>query len=157
MDVRPLRADDVPALVDDLWLPFATEMGELDEYDALADDGHVRTNAMAYRQRQFADDDVETFVVEADGSFLGYATVSYTESPPVFDRGATAKVTELYVTPDARGRSLGTTLLDRAHEWGSERDCEYAALSVHARNETAQACYEQAGYETRYLKMDRPL
>ncbi|SEL54827.1 GNAT family N-acetyltransferase [Haloferax larsenii] len=157
MDVRPLRPDEVPTFVDDLWLPFATEMGNLDEHDALAGDEYVRVNALAYRQAQLADEDVQTFVAEADGSQTGYTTVSYSESPPVFARGATAKVTELYVEPDARGSGLGTALLERAHEWGERRGCEHAALSVHARNETAQACYEAAGYETRYLKMDRQL
>ena len=116
MDVRPLRPDEVPTFVDDLWLPFATEMGDLDEYDALAGDEYVRVNALAYRQAQLVDENVATFVAEADGSHTGYATVTYTESPPVFDRGATAKVTELYVEPDARGGGVGTTLLERAHE-----------------------------------------
>ncbi|KTG29046.1 GNAT family N-acetyltransferase [Haloferax profundi] len=160
MQIRPVTDDDVPSLVDELWLPFADEMTDVDQYDALAEDVDVRADAVAYRQDQLADEDVQTFVaVDGDGDacLVGYTTIVYSESPPIFARGPVAKVKDLYVAPDARGEGLGTELLERAHEWGRERGCERAALSVHARNEAAQSCYESIGYETRYVKMDRPL
>ncbi|ELZ96877.1 N-acetyltransferase GCN5 [Haloferax mucosum ATCC BAA-1512] len=164
MEIRPLHADDVPALIDDLWLPFAAEMGDIDQYDALADDVDVRSEAVAYRHSQLDDDDVRTFVAVgedgdegSDASLLGYTTVSYSEAPSVFARDSVAKVKDLYVTSDARGDGLGTALLERAHDWGRERGCDRAALSVHARNDVARSCYEELGYETRYVKMDRPL
>ncbi|KAB1187661.1 MULTISPECIES: GNAT family N-acetyltransferase [Haloferax] len=159
MQIRPCSDADIASLVDDLWLPFAEEMGGIDQYDALATDVDVRTEAVEYRRAQLADEDTETFVaVDDEGRRLvGYTTVSYAESPPVFARGPVAKVKDLYVAPAARGDGLGTRLLERAHEWGRERGCERVALSVHARNEGARACYESMGYETRYLKMDRSL
>ncbi|KAB1193398.1 GNAT family N-acetyltransferase [Haloferax sp. MBLA0076] len=160
MQIRPLTDDDVPSLVDDLWLPFADEMGGIDQYDALSEDTDVRAEAVEYRRNQLDDEDRQTFVAvddDAERRLVGYTTVSYSESPPVFARGAVAKVKDLYVAPDARGDGLGTRLLERVHEWGRERGCERAALSVHVRNEAAQSCYESMGYETRYVKMDRPL
>lgn len=72
-------------------------------------------------------------------------------------RGPVAKVKDLYVAPAARGEGVGTELLERAHEWGRDRGCERAALSVHADNDAARSCYESMGYETRYLKLDCPL
>ncbi|WP_411964309.1 N-acetyltransferase family protein [Haloferax sp. YSMS24] len=157
MRIRPITERDVPVLVDDLWLPFAEEMAEIDEYDALAEDVDVRAHAIDYRREQLTDDDVETFVAEEGERLVGYTTVSYSDSPPVFARDAMAKVNDLYVAPDARGEGLGTSLLERAHEWGRERGCRRVSLSVHARNDAAQSCYESMGYETRYVKMDRPL
>ncbi|RDZ63703.1 N-acetyltransferase [Haloferax sp. Atlit-12N] len=169
MQIRPLRADEVDALVDDLWLPFAEEMGDIDDYDALAEDADVRAEALDYRTEQVEDEDTRTFVAVAaaegsvsgpdldEGSLSGYVTVADSESPPVFARGSVAKVKDLYVAPAARGEGVGTALLERAHEWGRDRGCERVALSVHADNDAARACYESMGYETRYLKLDRPL
>ncbi|ELZ90115.1 GNAT family N-acetyltransferase [Haloferax sulfurifontis] len=172
MGIRPLRADEVEALVDDLWLPFAAEMGDIDSYDALAEDVDARAEALDYRSEQVDAEGVQTFVAVADGesatesgagpdsdegSLRGYVTVAASESPPVFARGSVAKVKDLYVAPAARGEGVGTELLERAHEWGRDRGCERAALSVHADNDAARSCYESMGYETRYLKLDRQL
>lgn len=165
MGIRPLQADEVDALVDDLWLPFAAEMGEVDDYDALAEDVDARAEALDYRGEQVDAEGVQTFVAVADAGaeadaiddLRGYVTVAASESPPVFARGPVAKVKDLYVAPAARGEGVGTELLERAHEWGRDRGCERAALSVHADNDAARSCYESVGYETRYLKLDRPL
>ncbi|WP_148415150.1 GNAT family N-acetyltransferase [Haloferax sp. KTX1] len=172
MQIRPLRADEVEALVDDLWLPFADEMGDVDDYDALAEDVDARAEALDYRAERVDAEGVQTFVAVADGesaaesgpapdsaegSLRGYVTVAASESPPVFARGSVAKVKDLYVASPARGEGVGTALLERAHEWGRDRGCERAALSVHADNDAARSCYESMGYETRYLKLDRPL
>ncbi|MCO8265631.1 GNAT family N-acetyltransferase [Haloferax sp. AB510] len=169
MQIRPLRADEVDALVDDLWLPFAEEMGDIDDYDALAEDADVRAEALDYRTEQVDAEDTRTFVAVAaaeesasgpnpdEGSLAGYVTVVDSESPPVFARGSVAKVKDFYVAPATRGEGVGTALLERAHEWGRDRGCERTALSVHADNDAARSCYESMGYETRYLKLDRPL
>ncbi|QOS12512.1 N-acetyltransferase [Haloferax sp. Atlit-4N] len=166
MQIRPLRADEVDALVDDLWLPFAEEMGDIDDHDALAEDADVRAEALDYRTEQVEAENTRMFVAvaaagaesdSAERSLRGYVTVADADSPPVFARGSVAKVKELYVAPEARGEGVGTELLERAHEWGRDRGCERAALSVHADNDAARSCYESMGYETRYLKLDRPL
>ncbi|AKU08340.1 GNAT family N-acetyltransferase [Haloferax gibbonsii] len=166
MQIRPLRAEEVDALVDDLWLPFAEEMGDIDDHDALAEDADVRAEALDYRTEQAEAENTRMFVAvaaagaepdSAERSLRGYVTVADADSPPVFARGSVAKVKELYVAPEARGEGVGTELLERAHEWGRDRGCERAALSVHADNDAARSCYESMGYETRYLKLDRPL
>ncbi|WP_416840574.1 GNAT family N-acetyltransferase [Haloferax sp. DFSO52] len=157
MRIRPITRDEITELVDDLWLPFAGEMGDIDEYDALAEDVDVRAEALDYRRTQLDDDETQTFVAVSDDELVGYTTVAYSESPPVFARDSGAKVKDLYVAPEARGEGLGTSLLERAHEWGRDRGCARISLSVHARNDAARSCYESMGYETRYVKMDRPL
>lgn len=164
MTVRHVREDELGALVDDLWLPFAREMAELDPSNELADD--VRDDAAAHRERQFADDDVATFVTavdggggdgeeveDVDGGLAGYAVVERSESPPVFARGPAASVEEVDVRPDYRGMGVATDLMDRAEAWGAERGCERAVLGVNADNDAAQRLYESRGYEVRRHKM----
>ncbi|SNZ13123.1 Acetyltransferase (GNAT) family protein [Natronoarchaeum philippinense] len=155
MEFRRLREDEIATFVDDVWLPFAREMADLDEYNELAEDVH--RDAVAYRRTQLLDDDAATFVADAEGEIVGYAHVAYAETPVVFARGPEATINEVYVDQDRRGEGLASELLDRAETWADERDCEYVTLSVNADNETARKVYESRGYEVRRLKMDTQL
>lgn len=84
-------------LLDDLWFPFAEEMGELDPYNEIAE--NVRNDAIEHRERQFEDDDVAIVLSESDdtpghgeSTITGYAVVTASESPPIFARGREASV-----------------------------------------------------------------
>jgi GNAT superfamily N-acetyltransferase len=155
--VRPLREDEIERLVEELWLPFAREMADLDEYNRLVDAESARDHSLSYRHEQFEDDDSRVWVAEADRGWLGYVRASVSAPPPVFDRGPTLQVGELYVVPGARGDGVADALLDRAAEWGEGRGCERVGLSVNAENDRARSFYDRRGFETRRLKLDRPL
>jgi len=152
MDVRALRADEIDRLIDELWLPFAREMADLDTYNELVDD--VRADARSYREAKLADESSATFVATVDDELAGYVRVTAEQSPPVFARGSEATIGEVYVAQSHRGGSLATALLDRAESWAEDRGCEYATLSVNERNESAQAVYDARGYSVRRYKMD---
>ena len=158
--VRPLRGDEVERLVEELWLPFAREMAALDDYNELVDGELARDHGVSYRHEQLVDEDSRLWVAEGAGErggWLGYVRASISSPPPVFDRGSTLSVGELYVVPEARGEGVADALLDRAVDWGEERDCERVGLSVNAGNDRARAFYERCGFEPRRLKLDRPL
>ena len=158
MHVRRLDEADLPAFVDDLYLPFAREMADQDEYNALADEAQVRESNVAYRRDQLAKADTRIWVAESvDGDLAGYVCASVKEAPPIFTRGSTLSVAELYVVPEHRGEGMADELLDEAADWGEERDCERLGLSVNAGNERARAFYERRGLAVRRLKLDRPL
>ncbi len=154
MEIRRFAEEDIAALVDGLWLPFAREMADLDPYNALAE--NPRGDALAYRRERLSDDAAATFVAD-DGGLVGYTAVSYADSPPVFARGPAASVEEVYVTPERRGEGVATALLSRVEGWARERGCERITLSVNVDNEAARGLYEDRGYGVRRLKMDRPL
>lgn len=153
--VRPLRTNEIETLVDDLWLPFAKEMAELDPYNRLADD--VRADAVDYRQTTLEDDSFATFVADTDGTIVGYTVVSYKESPPVFARGPEANVEEVYVKPAWRGAGIADRLMDRAESWGDDRGCDIITLSVNEANETARELYDSRGYFIRRHRMHKPI
>lgn len=156
--VRPLREDaaELERLVEELWLPFAREMADLDDYNELVDEGTAREHALSYRHEGLADEDSQVWIAEREG-WRGYVRASVSGSPPVFDRGPTLQVGELYVVPEARGEGVADALLDRAVDWGEKRGCERVGLSVNAENDRAQSFYERRGFDTRRLKLDRPL
>lgn len=153
--VRPIEPDELGRLVDDCWLPFAGEMAELDDYNALVE--NPRPAAVDYRRERFDDDDAATFVADDGGDLIGYVALSRSEPAPVFDRGPTGEIGEVYVRPECRGEGVATALLDRAHEWAAARGCERTALSVNVANEAARSLYDGQGYDSRRLKLDRPI
>lgn len=153
--LRRLRADEIETLVDDLWLPFAREMAELDDYNALQSD--VREQAVAYRRERFEDDDVVTYVALEGAAIVGYASATHESSPPAFSRGDRLSVEEVYVRPSHRRQGVASELLDAVEDWGDDRGCSHAVLSVNARNDAAQAVYEERGYGVRRYKMTKSL
>jgi GNAT superfamily N-acetyltransferase len=158
MELRRLDDSDLPAFVDDCYLPFAREMATMDDYNRLAEEGRVREENLAYRREQLSDPDTRIWVAESeDGALVGYTCASVEASPPIFTRGATLSLAELYVVPDRRGEGVADALFDKAAGWGRERDCERLGLSVNAENERARAFYERRGLDLRRLKLDRPL
>lgn len=156
MEIRTLDEETIPALVDDLWLPFAEEMAELDPYNELAEEG-AREHAIDYRHNQLTDDDIVLFVAEIGDELAGYAAAEYTDPAPVFARGAAINLGELYVRPGYRGEGIATALVDHVEAWASDRDAERLKLSVNQRNDGARALYEELGFSVRRLKMDKPL
>lgn len=154
--IRPLRADELESLVENLWVPFAEEMADVDEHDALAEEG-LRENAVEYWREQFENDDRATFVAVDGEDLVGYVSIEHRASPPVFARGDAGFVHGLYVVPDYRGRGLASMLFERAREWADERGCVYLSLGVHPDNEPARSVYREWGFEPVREKLIRPV
>lgn len=158
----------------DLWLEFAAEMARQDPHNELADID-LRSAQREYRREALADPDARTFVAVVDAAdttdggtedggpatddagLVGYVTVSYESSAPVFARGDRIDVGELYVREAYRGTGLADRLLDRCADWGRERDCERVRLSVNVDNDRARAFYERRGFEPLRVKLERSL
>ena len=101
--IRRCRDSEVASLID-LWLEFAAEMARQDPHNELADID-LRSAQREYRREALADPDARTFVAVVDAAdttdggtedggpatddagLVGYVTVSYESSAPVFARG----------------------------------------------------------------------
>ena len=156
MKVRELQSGEVEVLVSDLWLPFAAEMAELDDYDALADETSVREQAIDYRSKRLEDDQVVTYVVEvpaSPGNLIAFAEAERRDPSPIFDRDEECFLHGIYVKPAYRGRGIAAQLLDLVEAWGRDAGCEHVALSVHPDNTAAKAMYDDRGYELKRAKL----
>lgn len=154
MDIRPLRRDELERFVDELWLPLAREMAELNERNALAPDARAVARS---GHRDWIDDDDRRTLLAVDGDALvGFVAGKVAPAPPVFDRGPDLHVTDLYVRPEHRRRGLGARLMDAIVDWGRAQGCESTSLSVEAGNDPAVRLYRDLGYEVARYRMTKP-
>ena len=158
LELREIREDELELLVTDCWLPFAEEMAELDDYNALSE--HVRNGdldgSVAYREKLFADEDQRTYVAVENG-LVGYTTAERTKTPPVFARGPAVNLGELYVAESHRNEGIASALIERVERWAGAVGAERVTLSVNADNEPAKSLYDRHGYEIRRHKLDKPI
>lgn len=151
MEICQASRDDAVAIVEELWLPFAREMAELDDYNALA--AGAREVAIEHRREKLSKAEYCVQLAVEDGTFVGLASAELQASSPVFERGSTLGISEVYVRPKWRRQGIASALLDTLEAWGNEREYETVSLTVNANNHAAKAFYEDWGFETKRLKL----
>ena len=134
--VRPVNADDVPALLE--------MFGELAEYEHLGHELRATERGLAaalFGERPVA----QALIAERDGEALGYALFYATFSSFLTSTGVWLE--DLFVRPSHRSEGVGGALLGavaaRVRERGGER-LEWAALDW---NELALGFYRKLGAE----------
>jgi len=87
-------------------------------------------------------DDGVALLAEDDGRPTGYALARFGDHGPT-----TVYVSDLWVDASARGKGLGSELLQRVAAKARERGCTHVVLDVDAANMRAIAFYERLGFE----------
>jgi GNAT superfamily N-acetyltransferase len=85
------------------------------------------------------------FLATENGQGLGF-----TQLYPCFSSVAARRLwilNDLFVTPDARGRGIGRTLLERARRHAEQTGALRVTLSTGQDNHRAQRLYEALGYQ----------
>ncbi|MFB6269971.1 MAG: GNAT family N-acetyltransferase [Halobacterium sp.] len=153
MDVRVPSDSERAAVADRLLRPAYREAEALDpEFHDLAETAVSREDCS-----RWLDDDDRTMFVAYDAGPVGCVTGGVGESPALYTRGTYCYVDGLYVVPERRREGIAGDLLDRMKEWGRDRGCEYASLSVHVENEAALSFYEAHGFEPKYHSLRQQL
>ena len=119
--IRPARATDLPAILGIERVSF-TDPWSRSSFTALLEQPRV----------YFA------VALDATGTLLGYTVAWF-----VLDE---AELANLAVAPDARGRGIGTLLLEGALEAAEARGSEAMYLEVRASNVSALALYGSHGF-----------
>jgi GNAT superfamily N-acetyltransferase len=139
-----------------LWLELHHHHAAVSRVQPFVDD----ETSWAARRRSY----VETFdsggfalVAEDDDGLVGYATVRIHEGPD--DSWALAdrwgEVWSLLVTERARGRGLGTRLLDAVDEELARRGVHDLMIGVMEGNDDARRLYERRGLVPGWLQLYR--
>jgi len=112
-------------------------------------DALVALEQTAFESDRFSEDSLAylltrsratTFVVEADQTIAGAACVLWRR------RHQSARLYNMAVSPDFRGRGFGGVLLDECEREAAFRGCKVMTLEVRKDNHTAIALYDKRGY-----------
>ena len=100
------------------------------------------------RRREFwvsrlADPDTRTWVAELDGEVVGFVGTNILDRP---DMPRTGELESIYLLAEARGKGIGTRLMDAAVEDLAERNLDSVILWVLTDNAPARGFYERAGW-----------
>lgn len=153
MDIRVPADTERAAVADRLLRPAYREAESRDPAFSDLDEAAVVGEDCS----RWLDDDDRTMFVGYDPGPVGSVSGGVTDSPELYTRGRNCYVDGLYVVPERRREGIAGRLLEYMHEWGRERGCEYASLSVHVDNEAALSFYEDHGFEPKFHSLRRRL
>ena len=155
MEIRPLQADEVERLVDNLWFSLGREMAEMDQFNDLAED--VREDAIDYHEAALTHDERTILVAVEDGEFAGFIYAKREQTMPVFKRDYNLHIIEIYVREQSRQQGIASKLLSEIETWEKAQECEWASLMVHVDNHAAHSLYENSGFEVKRNLFAKPL
>jgi len=96
-------------------------------------------------------------VAEERGRLIGFSQFGNASGDRSLD-GFAGEISMLYLDPDATGRGVGSTLLERSIEILEEMEYHWLVIWVVSRNERARSFYERHGLRadgaTRYDRFD---
>lgn len=146
VEIRPGTPQDIPTL-----RPLWMEMVEHHRSVVVPAD-IVRPAPVAWEIRRveyegWMADGSGFFLVADDGEPAGYVFCRVLGSTATFDLGdVRGELESLVVADRARGRGIGTALIDAARVALKERACTRWVVAVAAANPGAIAVYERAGF-----------
>ena len=101
--------------------------------------------AQAFLEENLLHERSSVFLFEENGHVVGftqlYPAVCSVAMKPFY------VLYDLYVVPQARGKGVGTALLEFAHQWSREQGASRVDLETAHNNVVAQSVYEALGYE----------
>lgn len=133
LDIRPATRADVPQI-----FAFIRELAEFErEPDAVLATESMLENAL------FEEHSAEVLMAEIDGTPAAFALFFHNFSTWEGKKGLYLE--DLYVTPDARGKGVGTALLKHLAGIAMDRDCGRFEWSVLDWNQPAIDVYRKIG------------
>jgi len=120
-------------------------------------DGSARTEE--FISSIISDENATLFIAETNGQIIGLVHVLTKQAPPIpiMVSRRYAVLENLAVREGYRRLGVGTSLLERAHQWALSREVSQIESNVWEFNEEAIAFYRKQGYTTSRRWISRPL
>jgi ribosomal protein S18 acetylase RimI-like enzyme len=100
----------------------------------------------AQQERELADPDMTTLLVEADGQLAGYAQVRSGETPKCVTGERPVELWRFYIAQPWHGRGVAQALMEQVAVEARGRGAHTLWLGVWERNERAKAFYQKSGF-----------
>jgi ribosomal protein S18 acetylase RimI-like enzyme len=88
-----------------------------------------------------------------DDSIVGFTHCMIRFGPPYLGGHKVGYISQLYVTPDYRKKSIGKLLMESAEQWFSSKNVHSFELLVHATNIKSIEFYKKLGYINEFVQM----
>ena len=147
MELVEAASDDVGVLAD-YWFSLASEMEQYSALNELAVESPA--DAREGFERQLARDDTTVFLLEAEGTSVGYLTLRE-DRRPSREWSRYANIVDLFVESEQRDRGHGSDAIELVKQVARERGCEYVTVSCEWHNDGARRFYEVNGFETKQV------
>ncbi len=95
------------------------------------------------------------FVAVETDDVVGCIFCSIKTIPPFIKIKKTGYIAETVVSAKARGKGIGTALVQRAQEWFDENNCEATELQVAVQNESGIKFWKRLGFKPSTFHMHR--
>jgi ribosomal protein S18 acetylase RimI-like enzyme len=145
--------------VQPLWLALAAHHGALTPAELPVRAPEVGWRLRRERYRRALEEGAVLLLAEGPEEALGYAFARPGSAPEALAIKRPLEVETVAVLPAARGRGIGTALMDAVDAWARERGIEHLTLAVRTNNDGARRLYERRGfrsvYETMYATLER--
>jgi GNAT superfamily N-acetyltransferase len=141
LKVRVPSAKDAPALA-----ALVTQLGYPAPAEVMPDRLEKLVNSA---------DSVALVAEDADGAVVGLMTARL--FPVIHLDAPMAWLTALVVLDSARGRGVGSLLLDRAEKWAMQKGAQKISLTSAMHRTETHAYYDNRGYERSGLRFSKKL
>lgn len=153
--IRKAEAADLEQ-IEELWIQLTDYMHSLDRrHWQRAADGP--TKVRQWMEQSLSEAQRVVFVAEKAGTVLGYGHCLLKKGPPPMRPRLEAFITDFVVDEQARGKGIGSKLLEALESWSIAQGAEAITLSVAARNELGRAFWGSKGFEHWTSTMWKPL
>ncbi len=86
------------------------------------------------------------FIALKDNKIVGYITGYIEQRAPIYHIRMIGYISNLYITPDFRGKKIGTQLHKALIQWFKEKDVGHIELNVNSRATTTIETWHHLGY-----------
>jgi len=143
--IRQAVAADAPALAELAARTFVETFGADNRPEDVA--LHVaRSYGPAQQQKELADPNVTTLLVEVDGELAGYAQLRSAAGPQCVRGESPIELWRFYVARDWHGRGVAEVLMRKVESEAARRGGRTLWLGVWERNARAKAFYHKTGF-----------
>jgi GNAT superfamily N-acetyltransferase len=142
LTVSVVQRDDLAALVESVSGLFHDDAGQ---HDPCMDLSWPAREGLASYGKQ-VDDPAVLLLLAREGERVVGHLVGKVRGPSSIRRCRFAILESIRVVPDARGRGVGTRLVERFFGWARDNSAEQALVTAYAANQAAQRFYARYGF-----------
>lgn len=145
--------------IKDLFVELQSCLVGLDSNGIMSMNDNYRDGYFDYILQSVEDFNGKIFIAKEDGVAIGLIACI------MFQRAGAPKFTttcpligfisDLVVTESARGKGVGSALIQHAEEYLAKNQCEFIQLEVHASNKSALELYKKLGYSANHILMSK--